>query len=472
MKRFLSLLLVSIMLVGLLAACGEAATTTPPTTASGAAVATTAPAVAEATKAPAVAATAVPAVAEATMAPATEAPVAPTEPAAAGATVEPTPEVAALGTGSTKIVVWHSWGGEYFKETQRLLGEYATKNNITIELVRQADLNNKVSVAVPSGQGPDIIAWVNDQIGKNALSELIQPVDKYGIDEAYLKANFTPNAAAAMIYGDQAYGIPESMEALSLIYNKALITEDKLPKTTDDLIAQSKTYNGKDKYLFVYNAKNDAYFSAPWWQGSGVTLVTPEGTTELGSAKGVAGATLIKSFTEIMPTEIDYGVADTLFKEGKSAMIMNGPWSISDYQAAGIDVGISTLPIVSNSGEPAKPFVGVKLLMLAANAKQPQAAADLMKYYGSTEVQAQLAKVNKQVPANAAAQEQVKSDPIIAGFINQAANGVPLPNTEFIDAMWDPIGKTVEAVWTGASAPEQAVQDGAALFEEKAQDLR
>ena len=45
-------------------------------------------------------------------------------------------------------------------------------------------------------------------------------------------------------------------------------------------------------------------------------------------------------------------------------------------------------------------------------------------------------------------------------------------NTQFIDAMWDPIGKTVEAIWTGASEPEQAVQDGAALFEEKAQDLR
>jgi len=87
-------------------------------------------------------------------------------------------------------------------------------------------------------------------------------------------------------------------------------------------------------------------------------------------------------------------------------------------------------------------------------------------------VQTELAKVNKQVPANKAAQDSVKSDPIIAGFINQAAQGEPLPNTQFIDAMWDPIGKTVEAIWTGASEPEQAVQDGAALFEEKAQDLR
>ncbi len=275
-----------------------------------------------------------------------------------------------------------------------------------------------------------------------------------------------------MIYKDEVYGIPESMEALSFIYNKKLIQEADIPKDTDALIAKSKEYNGPDKYLFVYNAKNDSYFSAPWWQGSGVQLVTPEGTTELGSDKAVAAGNLIKSFTEIMPKELDYSVADTLFKEGKAAIIMNGPWSIADYQKAGLDVGIVNIPIVSNSGQPGKPFVGVKLLMLAQNAKNAQAAVDLMKYYGSTEVQAQLAKVNKQVPANIAAQEQVKSDPIIAGFIAQAANGEPLPNTEFIDAMWDPVSKTVEAIWTGASPPEQAVQDGAALFEEKVQDLR
>src|SRR5262245_23689629 len=110
--------------------------------------------------------------------------------------------------------------------------------------------------------------------------------------------------------------------------------------------------------------------------------------------------------------------------------------------------------------------------MLAANARNPQAAVDLMKHYGSAEVQAQLAQINKQVPANSAAQAQVKSDPIIAGFIAQSVNGVPLPNTEFVSAMWDPFGKTTEAIWIGAATPEQAVLDGAALFDERVADLK
>jgi arabinogalactan oligomer/maltooligosaccharide transport system substrate-binding protein len=377
-----------------------------------------------------------------------------------------------LGNGTTEIVIWHGWQGDYYNAIKQIFADYATKNNVKITLLRVPDLNNKVQVAVPSGQGPDLIGWVDDQIGKNALSGTIQPVDQYGITSDYLKQNFTDVAAEAMIYDGKPYGIPESMEALTFIYNKKLISAADLPKSTDDLLAQSKAYNGPNKYLFVYSAKNDAYFSAPWWQGSGVTLVTPEGTTELGNENSIKAAELIKSFTTIMPKEIDYGVADTLFKEGKAAITMNGPWSIADYQKAGLDIGLTTIPIVSNSGQPGKPFVGVKLLMLAANAKNAQAAAELMKYYGSTEVQVQLAKINKQVPANKQAQDQVKSDPIIGGFIAQAANGVPLPNSQFIDAMWEPIGKTVEAIWTGSSPIEQAVKDGAALFDSKANDLR
>jgi arabinogalactan oligomer/maltooligosaccharide transport system substrate-binding protein len=95
-----------------------------------------------------------------------------------------------------------------------------------------------------------------------------------------------------------------------------------------------------------------------------------------------------------------------------------------------------------------------------------------MKYYGSADVQAKLAKVNKQVPANTQAQDLVKDDPIIAAFITQAANGRPMPNSEFIAAMWDPFNKMVTALWTGAATPEQAVQDGAALFQEMVADLK
>jgi maltose-binding protein MalE len=474
MRRSISLFTLLVLILSILAACGDSGTGTNPTAATGGGATATTGGAATATtggisEPTETAGTEVEATA--TTEGAAVAPTATTGGEAAAPTATEAPAV--LGSGGEKITIWHGWQGEYLTAIQAAFAKYATDNNVTIELLRVPDLNEKVAVAVPSGQGPDIIAWVNDQIGNNVLSGIIQPLDDYGVDQAYLGANFTEVAARAMTYDDMVYGIPESMEALTFIYNKKLVTETDLPKTTDDLLAMSESYNAPpDKYFFVYNGKNDAYFSAPWWQGAGVTLVSPEGTTELGNEESVAAGELIAKFSNIMPKEMDYGVADTLFKEGKAAIIMNGPWSIADYQKAGIDVGLATIPTISSSGQPGKPFVGVKMLMLSAEAKNPQAAVDLMKYYGSTEVQTELAKVNKQVPANSAAQDAMKSDPIIAGFIKQAANGEPMPNTEFISAMWDPIARTVESIWTGATPPAEAVKQGQELFDEKAQDLK
>lgn len=442
MKKLTTLFALLVVMSLVLSACGAPATTTPPTDVP---VAGETPAGDDAT--------------------ATTAPEGPT------ATAEPPPDV--LGTGDTKIVIWHRWEGEYYKAIRQIFADYATANNVQVELLLVQNVADKATLAIPSGQGPDIIAWVNDRVGDSALSGIIQPLTEYGVDEAYLRSNFTDVATDAVVYDGEAYGIPESMEAMTIIYNKALITEAELPKNTDELLAKAATYNAApDKYLFVYNAKGDVYAAASWFQGMGLELVKPDGTTDVGNEDSVKAAELIRSFSEIMPAESDYGTSDALFKDGKAAMILNGPWAIADYQAKGIDVGLSTVPVVSASGKPGAPFVGVKLLMLAANSKNPQAAVDLMKHYGSADIQAALAKVNKQVPANKAAQDQVKDDPIIAAFIAQAANGRPMPNSEFIAAMWDPFNKMIEAIWTGVAEPAQAVKDGAALFDANAQDLK
>jgi maltose-binding protein MalE len=281
MQKFLKLISLMIMMTFVLAACGGGGTASTP--------ATQAPAAPAATDAPAA-----PAATEAPAEPATEAPAAEEPAAEEPAAEEPIAEaVDELGSGDTVITVWHRWEGEYYNTIKQVFADYATANNVKIELLLVQDVANKAQLAIPSGQGPDIISWVNDRIGDSALMEIIQPLDQYGIDQAYLAENFTPVASDAVIYNDQVYGIPESMEAITFIYNKALISEDELPQTTDELIARSQEYNTDGKYLFVYNAKSDIYAAAPWWQGAGVTLVTPEGTTEVNSelqrsiAKGV-----------------------------------------------------------------------------------------------------------------------------------------------------------------------------------------
>jgi arabinogalactan oligomer/maltooligosaccharide transport system substrate-binding protein len=456
MKRFASLM-IFIMLASILVACGGGENGAGTSATTGGTSASPATSAAPAASAPD--ASASPAASTSPEASASAA-------AAASPAASAEPTAVSLGSGGQKVVIWHQWGGSYLEAISAQLGQYAQQNNVTLELLNVPDLNQKVNVAVPAGQGPDIIAWVNDQIGKNALTEVIQPLDDKGIDKAYLDQNFIGTAVNAMTFEDQIWGVPESMEAIALFYNKDLVKEEELPKNTDELFQKAQAFNqaNQGSYYFVYQARSangEPYFNAPWWYGYGAQYVAEDGTVGLDSPESIKAGQFFQKFSTIMPKEVDADVARSLFTEGKAAIWMTGPWATADVQKANINFGVAPIPTISETNQPAKPFVGVKTMMLAAGAKNEEGALALMKHYGGTEFQAALAQANKQVPANKAAQDQVKNDPIIAAFVQQTANGVPLPNTPYMDALWGPAGEAQNAIWTGSQPIEEALKAGA-----------
>ena len=62
--------------------------------------------------------------------------------------------------------------------------------------------------------------------------------------------------------------------------------------------------------------------------------------------------------------------------------------------------------------------------------------------------------------------------PDIAGFGNQVKNGVPLPNTPFMSALWDPVAKALAAVWTGKQSVDAALTDAQAAAEKNVAQLK
>lgn len=73
--------------------------------------------------------------------------------------------------GDVTIQVWHGWAGEYFTTIEQVFKDYEAANpGVKIELTKPDNLNESVQVAIPAGEGPDIFAWANDQIGTQALA--------------------------------------------------------------------------------------------------------------------------------------------------------------------------------------------------------------------------------------------------------------------------------------------------------------
>jgi arabinogalactan oligomer/maltooligosaccharide transport system substrate-binding protein len=385
------------------------------------------------------------------------------------------PQSASINRSGT-ITIWHGWEGSYLETKKAIFDAYMAKYpNVKIELVHKPKLDEAVTAAVPAGQGPDIIAWVDDWVGKMAKLEIIKPLDDQASKD-WLSATYSKPAVEAVTFDNKVYGIPETVEAISLIYNKKLIQPSDIPKTSDDLLAYAKSYpqSHPGQYGIVWNAFNDAYFQAPWVYGFGGFYVKADGSVGLSQPGTKAAVKYIDSFKGSIPAKPDYGTADQLFKDGKSAMIINGPWSVSDYGKAGVDYGITTLPKISSTGKPASPFVGVKTMMVSANAKNVPLAVDILKWFSNKDNAIKEALDNKEIPSNLAAlaDPQVKGITQVAAFGAQVANGVPLPNTPFMTALWDPVSKGLEAAWTGKQSADQAMNDAQTAAEKNVAQLK
>jgi arabinogalactan oligomer/maltooligosaccharide transport system substrate-binding protein len=371
---------------------------------------------------------------------------------------------------SGTITIWHNWQGTYLDAKKAIFDNYMKAYpNVTINLVHKDDIATAVTTAEQAGQGPDVIAWVDDVLGKFVKLEAIKPIDGLdGVDMNYMNTNFSKAAVEADTFDGKIYGMPETVEAITMIYNKDLITADKLPKTSGDLLAFAKSFQQSNPGMYgvVWNARNDAYFNAPWVYGFGGYYVKADGTVGLTSAGTKAGFNYISSFRGAIPASVDYGVADTLFKEKKAAIIINGPWSVADYAKAGVNYGLAVLPTVAG-GKPAQPFVGVKTLMVGATAQNPGLAVDVIKWFDNRDNEIAQSLANKEIPANklSLTDSSVQALTDVKGFGAQVANGTPLPNTPYMSALWDPVAKALEAVWSG----RQSVDDALAAAQTAAQ---
>jgi arabinogalactan oligomer / maltooligosaccharide transport system substrate-binding protein len=366
-------------------------------------------------------------------------------------------------TRSGTITIWHNWEGSYLDAKKAIFDAYTKQYpSVTINLVHKPQLTDAVTTAVPAGQGPDIIAWVDDVLGKFVKLEIIKPLDGIdGVDMNYMNTNFTKAAVDADTFDGKIYGMPETVEAITMIYNKNLISDSQIPRTTDDLLTFSQSFQASHpgKYGVVWNTK-DAYFNAPWVYGFGGFYVKPDGKVGLTTDGTKAGFNFISSFRGHIPAAVDYGVADTLFKEGKAAIIINGPWSVADYGKANINYGLATLP-ATRDGKAVSPFVGVKTLMVSSNAQNPALAVDIIKWFDNKDNEVSQSVANKEIPANKLALQdpQVQAIGQVKGFGAQVNNGVPLPNTPYMSALWDPVAKALEAVWTGKQTVNAALAD-------------
>jgi len=177
----------------------------------------------------------------------------------------------------------------------------------------------------------------------------------------------------------------------------------------------------------------------------------------------------------VVPAECDYVVADTLFKDGKAAFIINGDWSYSDYaKVLGDDMGLARVPKVPG-GDYYTPSTAVQGIFVAEglDPEVEAGAAKFIEYLTRKDVQMAVTAKNKTLPVNkeAANDPAVKDDAFLSGSVNQMLVGKAMPVVPEMRAVWDAIRPNQEDIMNNKSTPAEAALKMQKLAEEKIAEM-
>lgn len=383
--------------------------------------------------------------------------------------------VVSFNAFATKLVIWESTGPET-EFLNKVKAEYTKKTGVEIEVVGIDQLAQAAKLALdgPAGKGADVVVWPHDRIGQSVLEGIIAPLN---LSKSQL-SQYIDSTVQAMSYGGKVYGVPYSLETTALIYNKDLMP--KVPATIDELIKVATDINKTGKKGFLFDITN-FYFSYGFLGGYGgyvfKTTKTGLDVKDLGLAnKGaVQGADILKKFrtSGLVPEGTDYGVADGLFKEGKVAAIINGPWAFAEYKKAGVNYGIAPLPKLSNGKYP-QSFIGVKGYYVSAFSKQKEEATKFILWLTSKEIAYKHYQSNAIIPTSKAVldMKEFKENKDYVAFATQASRGIPMPNVPEMGQVWDPMKNAITYILKGEAATRAALQDAVETIKENIAEMK
>ena len=361
-----------------------------------------------------------------------------------------------------RLLVWIN-GDKGYNGLQNVGDAFEKVSGVKVVVQHPEGAPDKFQAAAGAGKGPDIFCWPHDRVGEWAKSGLIVPVKP----SQRIRDEIEPSAWAAFGWQGQTWGYPLAIEAVGLIYNKALV---KTPPTSfDEVIALDKELakQGKKALLWPYN---QLFFSWAVIGGGGGFIFGRDAKgnldpkqTGVNSPGALVGMQVIERLVKDghMPQGARYSDMEAQFAAGKVAMMINGPWAWDNVKKAKIDFGVTSIPSVA--GKPAKPFVGVLGCMITAPSKLKDIGREFIENHllSIDSLKTISADVPLGTPANKAYFASLSADPNIRATMANALAGEAIPNIPEMGRVFPAMDAAIEAITQGRQPAKEAL-DGAA----------
>jgi len=360
------------------------------------------------------------------------------------------------------LLVWIN-GDKGYNGLQKVGNEFTKKTGIKVVVEHPEDAPGKFQQAAAEGKGPDIWIWAHDRVGEWKASGLLSEVNP----TKKVKDAIDPLAWKAFTIGGKTWGYPISIEAIGLIYNKALVPTP--PKSFEEIFALDKKLQAQGKHAILWDY-NNTYFTFPLLAANGgyAFKQKPDGSydakdTGVNNPGAVKGAEMLNHLITagVMPKGAGYADMEAGMAEGKVAMMISGPWAWENVEKAKIKYGVAKLPSVG--GKKAVPFVGVIGAMIPKASKQAPLAKEFIENYmlGIQGLKMINADVPLGTPANKALFNELKKDPRIQATMASAQDGVVMPNNPEMGRFWAAMLSAFGNMTEGRKTPKDAMDAAA-----------
>jgi len=260
-------------------------------------------------------------------------------------------------TKPIKIAIWWHEYTPFTAYVQELIERYQQLHpNVTIEAVvaSQADINQKLTVALASDTGPHILDQDISFFSAYYDKKVLEPINLEVFGGASLddiRAQYIGNVIEGVTFDDNIYGLPYQTNSMSYVHNLNAYKEAGLdfekdhPKTWEDLkrigARLKKVEDGKTVrkgYDFPYQSKRWQLqaFQPMVEQFGGTILTSNKEDANLSEQPAIKALELWKEVTEATG-DPDYALAtpsdpNVDFIDGRTAIWYTGPWATNQLK--------------------------------------------------------------------------------------------------------------------------------------------
>ena len=388
-------------------------------------------------------------------------------------------------SGPTEIAVWHGYQdteGEVFKG---LVAQY-NKDHPDVKVSELYSSNDlvlqKVLTAVRGGSPPDV-AYMFGSWSPN-IAQIPQVVD---MAEEVAKPDwkwddFYPAEREAATVGDKVVGVPALVDNLAIVYNEKLFADAGVAPPTkdwtwDDFRAAAAKLTDPTKGQYGWLIPADGSEDTTWhylpmlWEAGGDILNSDNTKAAFNSPEGVKALTVLQQMavtdkSVYLDTTNENG--PKLMNSGKVAMLITGPWDLS--QLSDISYGVQVMPTFAGSSGGHQTIAGPDNWVTFDNGDaKKKAATDFVKWLTAPEQvkafslgtgdlpirtsvgqdQSVLTKLNENVPGTAA-------------FVENLDNVKKVrPTVEQYPDVSEALGQAIVSVMLGKQQPADALNAAA-----------